>query len=63
MCAEPAVGDEPFAVILADDLIDATQPAPMRRSTWKPACGTATRRSPRTPRAIRARVAAIATPL
>ncbi|MFO7857407.1 MAG: UTP--glucose-1-phosphate uridylyltransferase, partial [Ectothiorhodospiraceae bacterium] len=22
MCAEPAVGDEPFAVILADDLID-----------------------------------------
>jgi UTP--glucose-1-phosphate uridylyltransferase len=27
LCAEPAVGDEPFAVILADDLIDATQPA------------------------------------
>jgi UTP--glucose-1-phosphate uridylyltransferase len=27
LCAEPAVGDEPFAVILADDLIDAEQPA------------------------------------
>jgi UTP--glucose-1-phosphate uridylyltransferase len=27
LCAEPAVGDEPFAVILADDLIDAAQPA------------------------------------
>jgi UTP--glucose-1-phosphate uridylyltransferase len=26
LCAEPAVGDEPFAVILADDLIDAGQP-------------------------------------
>jgi UTP--glucose-1-phosphate uridylyltransferase len=24
LCAEPVVGDEPFAVILADDLIDAT---------------------------------------
>ena len=27
LCAEPVVGDEPFAVILADDLIDAEQPA------------------------------------
>jgi UTP--glucose-1-phosphate uridylyltransferase len=27
LCAEPAVSDEPFAVILADDLIDAAQPA------------------------------------
>jgi UTP--glucose-1-phosphate uridylyltransferase len=27
LCAEPAVGDEPFAVILADDLIDAERPA------------------------------------
>jgi UTP--glucose-1-phosphate uridylyltransferase len=27
LCAEPAVGDEPFAVILADDLIDAETPA------------------------------------
>jgi len=26
LCAEPVVGDEPFAVILADDLIDAEQP-------------------------------------
>ena len=26
LCAEPVVGDEPFAVILADDLIDAAQP-------------------------------------
>lgn len=26
LCAEPAVGDEPFAVILADDLIDAEMP-------------------------------------
>jgi UTP--glucose-1-phosphate uridylyltransferase len=27
LCARPAVGDEPFAVILADDLIDAAPPA------------------------------------
>ena len=26
LCARPVVGDEPFAVILADDLIDADQP-------------------------------------
>ena len=26
LCAEPAVGNEPFAVILADDLLDATRP-------------------------------------
>ena len=26
LCAKPAVGDAPFAVILADDLIDANQP-------------------------------------
>jgi UTP--glucose-1-phosphate uridylyltransferase len=26
LCAEPAVGDEPFAVVLADDLIDAHPP-------------------------------------
>jgi len=27
LCAQPAVGDEPFGVILADDLIDASTPA------------------------------------
>jgi UTP--glucose-1-phosphate uridylyltransferase len=27
LCAAPVVGDEPFAVILADDLIDAAEPA------------------------------------
>ncbi len=27
LCAQPVVGDEPFAVILADDLIDAALPA------------------------------------
>jgi UTP--glucose-1-phosphate uridylyltransferase len=27
LCAEPVVGDEPFAVILADDLIDAERSA------------------------------------
>ena len=27
LCAQPVVGDEPFAVILADDLIDAQPPA------------------------------------
>ena len=27
LCAEPVLGDEPFAVILADDLIDAPKPA------------------------------------
>lgn len=27
LCAQPAVGDEPFAVLLADDLIDAKTPA------------------------------------
>jgi UTP--glucose-1-phosphate uridylyltransferase len=26
LCAQPAVGEEPFAVLLADDLIDATPP-------------------------------------
>src|SRR5882672_5309217 len=26
LCAQPAVGDEPFAVVLADDLIDARPP-------------------------------------
>lgn len=26
LCAEPVVGDEPFAVVLADDLIDSSQP-------------------------------------
>ncbi len=26
LCAEPAVGDEPFAVMLADDLVDAEEP-------------------------------------
>ena len=29
-CAQPAVGDEPFAVILADDLIDSQPPAMVR---------------------------------
>ena len=28
LCAHPAVGDEPFAVLLADDLIDTISPAP-----------------------------------
>ena len=28
LCAYPAVGDEPFAVLLADDLIDAIPPVP-----------------------------------
>ena len=28
LCAYPAVGDEPFAVLLADDLLDAIPPAP-----------------------------------
>jgi UTP--glucose-1-phosphate uridylyltransferase len=32
LCARPAVGDEPFAVILADDLIDGEPPA-MRQMT------------------------------
>ena len=27
LCAEPVVGDEPFAVILADDLVDSQKPA------------------------------------
>ncbi|MDP1652124.1 MAG: UTP--glucose-1-phosphate uridylyltransferase GalU [Rhodocyclaceae bacterium] len=27
LCAKPVVGDEPFAVLLADDLLDATPPA------------------------------------
>ena len=26
LCAEPVVGDEPFAVILADDLVDSQKP-------------------------------------
>lgn len=26
-CAQPVVGDEPFAVVLADDLVDASRPA------------------------------------
>src|SRR5712672_1738241 len=30
LCAQPVVGDEPFAVILADDLIDAAPPAMAR---------------------------------
>jgi UTP--glucose-1-phosphate uridylyltransferase len=30
LCAQPAVGDSPFAVILADDLIDANPPAMTR---------------------------------
>jgi UTP--glucose-1-phosphate uridylyltransferase len=30
LCARPAVGDEPFAVILADDLIDSRPPAMVR---------------------------------
>ncbi|HZQ61085.1 MAG TPA: UTP--glucose-1-phosphate uridylyltransferase GalU, partial [Casimicrobiaceae bacterium] len=32
LCAAPAVGDDPFAVLLADDLIDATTPV-MRQMT------------------------------
>src|SRR5512141_701344 len=32
LCAAPAVGDEPFAVLLADDLIDARVPV-MRQMT------------------------------
>src|SRR3954454_4386958 len=30
LCARPVVGDEPFAVILADDLMDSTPPAMVR---------------------------------
>src|SRR3990167_6727170 len=30
LCAQPAVGDEPFAVLLADDLIDSKPPAMVR---------------------------------
>jgi len=30
LCAEPVIGDEPFAVLLADDLIDADPPAMCR---------------------------------
>jgi UTP--glucose-1-phosphate uridylyltransferase len=30
LCAQPAVGDEPFAVLLADDLIDANPPTMAR---------------------------------
>jgi UTP--glucose-1-phosphate uridylyltransferase len=30
LCAQPVVGDEPFAVILADDLMDSTPPAMAR---------------------------------
>jgi UTP--glucose-1-phosphate uridylyltransferase len=30
LCAQPIVGNEPFAVLLADDLIDATPPAMCR---------------------------------
>ena len=30
LCAQPAVGDEPFAVLLADDLIDASPPTMAR---------------------------------
>ena len=30
LCAQPAIGEEPFAVILADDLIDADPPAMAR---------------------------------
>jgi UTP--glucose-1-phosphate uridylyltransferase len=30
LCAQPVVGDEPFAVVLADDLIDAQPPAMCR---------------------------------
>ena len=26
LCAQPVIGDEPFAVVLADDLVDASQP-------------------------------------
>ena len=30
LCAQPVVGDEPFAVILADDLMDSQPPAMAR---------------------------------
>lgn len=33
LCARPAVGDEPFAVILADDLIDGIPPAMQQMAT------------------------------
>ncbi|HLA35213.1 MAG TPA: UTP--glucose-1-phosphate uridylyltransferase GalU [Rhodocyclaceae bacterium] len=32
LCAQPAIGDEPFAVLLADDLLDA-EPAVMKQMT------------------------------
>src|SRR5437870_13838072 len=37
LCAQPAVNDQVFAVILADDLIDGTPPA-LRQMTWILAC-------------------------
>ena len=41
--------------------MEATQPAPIRRSAAMPACGTVTRSRPRAPRRTSARTAAIGT--
>jgi UTP--glucose-1-phosphate uridylyltransferase len=40
LCAQPIVGDDPFAVLLADDLIDAQPPAMCRMSEIFAASGT-----------------------
>jgi UTP--glucose-1-phosphate uridylyltransferase len=40
LCAQPVVGDEPFAVVLADDLIDAAPPAMCRMAELFESLGT-----------------------
>lgn len=42
MCARPAVGDEPFAVLLADDLMVGPTPITLQliRSYWETGCST-----------------------
>ena len=39
LCAAPVIGDEPFAIILADDLIDAEVPVMRRWPIWRGATG------------------------
>lgn len=39
MCAKPVVGNEPFAVILADDLIDSKVPVIQQLISQREACG------------------------
>jgi UTP--glucose-1-phosphate uridylyltransferase len=40
LCAQPVVGNEPFAVVLADDLIDAAPPAMCRMAELFESLGT-----------------------